>query len=68
MLLNIQNAADYLHLKKSYLYKLVSQGGIPHYKPRGRLYFLKEELDNWITREKSTDGLGMLVRKGGQHV
>ena len=46
-------AADYLRLSKSYLYKLTSCGQIGHYKPQGKLiYFEKSELDKWILRNR----------------
>lgn len=49
--LNVEEAARYLDLSPSYLYKLTSRGEIPHYKPNGkRLYFLKSDLRKWILR------------------
>ena len=42
-------AAEYLGISKSHLYKLTSQGKIPHYKPYGRkIYFDKVSLDQWV--------------------
>jgi len=42
-------AAKYLDISKSYLYKLTSLGKIPHFKPYGKkIYFRKEDLDEWI--------------------
>ena len=41
-------AALYLGIAASYLYKLTSKKKIPHYKPNGRcIYFNKEELSRW---------------------
>ena len=49
--LTFEEAADYLGLSKSYLYKLTCSNKIPHYKPQGkRLYFSKSELDIWLFR------------------
>ena len=49
--LTFVEAADYLGLSKSYLYKLTCSNKIPHYKPQGkRLYFAKSELDSWLLR------------------
>jgi len=49
--LNFEEAADYLSLSKSYLYKLTCSGKIGHYKPSGkRIYFSKHELNDWILR------------------
>lgn len=47
--LSFEEAADYLDLSKSWLYKLTARDAIPHYKPFGKkIYFLKTELDNFI--------------------
>ena len=51
--LNFEEASVYTGLSKSHLYKLTSTGGIPCYKPTGKkLYFDKEELDEWMLRNK----------------
>ena len=51
--LTFGEAVLYLHISKSYLYKLTSTGEIAHFKPNGKLiYFLKGELDDWITRNR----------------
>ena len=43
------DAAEYLGISKSYLYKLTSGGKIPHYKPFGKkIYFDKVMLDDWV--------------------
>jgi excisionase family DNA binding protein len=52
--LNLNEAAKYLDISKSHLYKLTSRKEIPHYCPQGkRLYFKKTELDQWLTRNRS---------------
>ncbi len=51
--LSFDETAVYTGLSKSHLYKLTSTGGIPCYKPTGKkLYFDKEELDEWMLRNK----------------
>ena len=51
--LNSDEAARYLGFKKSYLYKLTSDGKISHYKPQGKsLFFKRVELDQWLTRNR----------------
>jgi len=51
--LNFEEASVYTGLSKSHLYKLTSTGGVPCYKPTGKkLYFNKEELDEWMLRNK----------------
>jgi excisionase family DNA binding protein len=49
--LNFVEAAKYLSLSHSSLYKLTYQKKIRFYKPSGKLlYFFKHELDEWITK------------------
>ncbi|NCU33335.1 MAG: DNA-binding protein [Candidatus Moranbacteria bacterium] len=73
--LTFDEAAIYTGISKSYLYKLTSTGGIPCYKPNGKvLYFNKPELDNWMlqNRKATTDELEtkantyLAVRGGGK--
>ncbi len=48
-LLNLNQAAQYLSISHSQLYKYTSQKKIPFHKPAGKyLYFFKGELDLWI--------------------
>ena len=52
-LLDINQAAEFLKLKPSYIYSLIHQKKIPYYKPLGkRVYFNKLELNKWITESK----------------
>lgn len=42
-------AARYLGISKSYIYKLTMMQAIPHYKPMGKMcYFNRLELEQWI--------------------
>jgi excisionase family DNA binding protein len=44
-------AALYLDLSRSFLYKLTSQGKIAHFKPTGgKLYFKLADLDGYLFR------------------
>jgi len=55
-LIGAQEAADFLGMKLSYLYKLVMLRKIPYYKPRKKLYFKRSELEAEIMKHrKSTD-------------
>ena len=46
-------AAKYLGLSKSTLYRLTSQSKIPHHKPGGKkIVFLKGDLDTYIQRNR----------------
>lgn len=52
--LNFNEAAVYLELSHSHLYKQTSTGAIPHYKPNGKkIYFQRAELDNWLLRNRT---------------
>lgn len=52
-LLDINQTAEFLHLKKSYLYKLVHERKIPHYKPGGHhLLFSREDLELYVRRTR----------------
>ncbi len=49
-LLTTTEAAYYLGVKPSYLYKMMMQRAIPYYKPGGKLcFFSREDLDAWLT-------------------
>ncbi len=58
--LNFIEAAQYLSISHSTLYKLTYQRKIPCHKPTGKvLYFFKHELDEWISengKEHSAKG------------
>ena len=47
-ILNFDEAAAYLSMSKSTLYKLTAKKEIPHYKPNRFVFFERSELDNWI--------------------
>lgn len=52
--LNFNEACRYLELSHSHLYKLTSSASVPYYKPNGKkLYFKREELDEWLLRNRS---------------
>lgn len=47
--LTTDEAAKYMGIKVSYLYKLTMRGEIPHYKPNGKMcYFKRTELEQWL--------------------
>ncbi len=51
--LNFTEAAVYLEVSHSHLYKLTSSGAIPAYKPNGKkLYFNRKELETWLLSNK----------------
>lgn len=51
--LDFNEAARYLRMSPSHLYKLTSSKQVPHYCPQGKkLYFNREELDKWLLRNR----------------
>lgn len=52
--LSLHEAAEFLKVSKSCLYKKTSQKQIPFYKPPGckRIYFRKKELEEWLLSNK----------------
>lgn len=50
-LLTLPEAAIYLGVSKSYIYKLTSAQAIPFFRPANKLiYFKRSELDGWVYR------------------
>jgi excisionase family DNA binding protein len=71
--LNFKEAAKYLDVSLSHLYKLTSAKEIPHYKPRGKqVFFERKELDKWLLQNRQTTKAEMeqaaidYVVKGGK--
>ena len=53
--LNFKEAARYLDISPSHLYKLTYSKQIPHYKPRGnKVYYEKREHDKWLLQNECT--------------
>lgn len=51
--LNFTELAIYTGLSKSHLYKLSCSGGIPIYKPQGKMLFAnRAEVDNWLLQNR----------------
>lgn len=47
--LTSDEAARYMGVSKSYLYKLTMRQQIPHFKPIGKMcYFNRQELEQWL--------------------
>ena len=52
-ILSLDEAAQYLQLSKSCLYKMTSSKEVPYYVPGGKkIYFRRIELENWILNSK----------------
>jgi len=51
--LNFKEAVQFLGLSMGHLYQLTSNNRIPYYRPNGKkIYFKREELENWLLRNK----------------
>ena len=72
--LTSEEAAQYMGISKSTLYKLTMTRAIPHYKPTGnRCYFNRVELENWLqsyrvapATEIADRAAAYCMKKGGQ--
>lgn len=53
--LTSDEAAKYMGISKSYLYKLTMKQQIPHFKPMGKMcYFNRLELEQWLQSNRIT--------------
>ncbi len=54
-ILSLSEAAEFLKISKSCLYKKSSQKQIPHYIPGGKkIYFKKSDLEDWLLKNRIT--------------
>lgn len=52
-ILSLQEAANYLGVSESTLYKMTSARTITFYKPNnGKIYFRRVDLDNWMLQNE----------------
>lgn len=73
-ILTSDEAARYMGISKSYLYKLTMRGEIPHYKPMGKMcYFNRLEIEQWLqnnrvstSTEISRQAQDYCMKKGGR--
>jgi excisionase family DNA binding protein len=73
--LTSDEAAKYMGISKSYLYKLTMKHEIPHFKPMGKMcYFNRVELEQWLQSnrvatsvELSQQAQAYCMKKGGSH-
>ena len=50
--LNLNQAAEYVSLSKSAIYKKTSERNIPHFKQGKKLFFKRSELDDWLSQNR----------------
>lgn len=51
-MLTLSELIAYTGYTKRYVYHLTSERRIPYYKPAGKLFFDKIEIDNWLHQNK----------------
>ena len=71
--LSASEAASYMNVSLSYLYKLTAARKIPHSKPMGKMvYFNRLELENWLQSNRVVTDAELeqqaikLSKKGGK--
>ena len=53
--LTSEEAARYMGISRSYLYKLTMRREVPHFKPTGKIvYFNRVELEQWLQNNRVT--------------
>lgn len=61
-MLTLVEAACYLNLSKSYMYKMAHYKTVPHYCPNGkRIYFKRSELDQWLQKNRKASNIELKV-------
>ncbi len=51
-IMNTDELAKYIKHTKATIYGYISRREIPYYKGAKRIYFKKEEIDNWLTNNR----------------
>lgn len=66
--LTFDEAAGFIGISKSHLYKLTMVNALPFYRPRGKMiYFERVELENWLLQNRITPA-DELEAKASTHV
>ncbi|WP_394369632.1 helix-turn-helix domain-containing protein [Echinicola shivajiensis] len=66
-MLTLNKICELLELKKQTIYSYVSKGLIPYYKKAGKLYFIKDEITEWITSKPRASKLkGVRYHQNGR--
>ena len=50
--LGVEDVATLTGYSVKHIYRLTSDRDIPHFKRGGKLYFLKKEVENWMTETR----------------
>lgn len=51
--MTVREVADYLNVDEKTVYRLTKDGRLPGFKVAGAWRFKKEDIDEWIERQKS---------------
>lgn len=63
-ILNLQEAASFLRIAKSTLYKLTHRGQIKFHKPSGKLIlFRRDDLISWVERNTPSESNQLISKK-----
>lgn len=52
-LITILDLAKYLSISEEYVRRLIAQNDIPHIKIFKKIFFQKEDIDSWLSNEKT---------------
>lgn len=52
--LTVQDVAKYLNVDPKTVYRMLNKGDLPGFKVGGSWRFKKEDLDDWIAKQKKT--------------
>ena len=52
--MTVQEVAEYLNVDPKTVYRLVNRGELPGFKVGGSWRFQKDDLDDWIAKQKQT--------------
>jgi excisionase family DNA binding protein len=52
--LDVGAAADYLNLSREAMRGLIKRGDVPFYKPNGRVFLHRDDLDRWVRSGATT--------------
>jgi len=61
--LTADQAADYLHVSKSWIYKRTMNNQIPFHKPSKKLMFRRSELDTFISMKPGNNVPGVTIER-----
>lgn len=57
-ILTLKEVAEYLKLAEKTAYRLAAEGKLPGFKVGGSWRFKKEDIEQWIERQKQNNGIG----------